>query len=132
MKSTLTYKGFLGTVNFSAADKAFHGKIAGVTDLVTFEGGSVGELIKAFHEAVDDYLDLCKEAGKEPLKSYSGSFNVRVPRELHGRAIRVASARGVTLNKIVQTALEHEVKGAHCYMAPFKAQTKRKRSKRAG
>ena len=65
MKDVLTYKDFIGSVHFSAEDKVFHGKIEGITDLVTFEGKNVDELIKAFHEAVDDYIALCKEAGKE-------------------------------------------------------------------
>ena len=77
MKNVLTYKEFIGSVHFSAADKVFHGKIEGITDLVTFEGRSVAELTKAFHEAVSDYLTLCKETGKEPERSYKGSFNVR-------------------------------------------------------
>ena len=50
MKDILTYKGFMGTVHFSAEDKVFHGKIEGIDDLVTFEGKSVDELIKAFHK----------------------------------------------------------------------------------
>lgn len=130
MKDTLTYKGFIGSVHFSADDKVFHGKMVGIKDLVTFEGDTVGELVKAFHDAVDDYLDLCKDAGKEPLKPHKGSFNVRVSPELHGRVIRVASIRGVTLNKLVQTALEHEVEGKHCYIESFKTTTKHKKDKR--
>ena len=61
MRDVLTYKGFIGSVHFSAEDKVFHGKIEGIDDLVTFEGRSVDELIKAFHEEVDDYIKLCKE-----------------------------------------------------------------------
>lgn len=129
MKDTLAYKNFIGSVHFSADDKVFHGKLLGVNDLVTFEGGSVGELIKAFHSAVDDYLVLCEEVGKEPLKTHKGSFNVRVSPELHGRAIRAANIRGVTLNKLVQTALEHEAEGKHCHAEPLKTPKKRKKSK---
>ena len=65
MKDVLSYKGFIGSVHFNAKDRVFHGKIEGVDDLVTFEGKSVDELIKAFHEEVDDYIDLCKEQNKE-------------------------------------------------------------------
>src|SRR3990170_7352178 len=70
MKDVLTYKGFIGTVHFSAEDKVFHGKIEGIDDLVTFGGHSVEELKKAFHNEVDDYIALCKEMGKEPIRSY--------------------------------------------------------------
>jgi predicted HicB family RNase H-like nuclease len=109
MKDILTYKDFIGSVHFSAEDRVFHGKIEGITDLVTFEGKNVDELIKAFHEAVDDYIALCKEAGKEPLKSCKGSFNVRVPSELHMKAIKQATVLGISLNQLVQKAIEKAV-----------------------
>ncbi len=49
----------------------------GIDDLVTFEGTTVDELIKAFHGEVDDYIRLCKEQKKESLKSYKGNFHSR-------------------------------------------------------
>jgi hypothetical protein len=54
------------TVEYSATDECLFGKIIGTTDLITFEGESVDNLKKAFTEAVEDYLVLCKVAGKEP------------------------------------------------------------------
>jgi predicted HicB family RNase H-like nuclease len=109
MKDILMYKDFIGSVHFSADDKVFHGKIEGITDLVTFEGKSVDELEKAFHEAVNDYIILCKEAGKEPLKSCRGSFNVRIPSELHIKAMKQAVKLGIPLNQLVQKAIEKAV-----------------------
>ena len=109
MKDILMYKDFIGSVHFSADDKVFHGKIEGITDLVTFEGKSVDELEKAFHEAVNDYVTLCKEAGKEPLKSCRGSFNVRIPSELHIKAMNQAVKLGIPLNQLVQKAIEKAV-----------------------
>jgi predicted HicB family RNase H-like nuclease len=109
MKDILMYKDFIGSVHFSTDDKVFHGKIEGITDLVTFEGKSVDELEKAFHEAVNDYITLCKEAGKEPLKSCRGSFNVRIPSELHIKAMKQAVKLGIPLNQLVQKAIEKAV-----------------------
>ena len=54
--NTLTYKGYIGSVNYSDKDQVFFGKIEGIDGLVNFEGESVKELTEAFHEAVDDYL----------------------------------------------------------------------------
>jgi predicted HicB family RNase H-like nuclease len=109
MKDVLTYKNFIGSVQFSAEDKVFHGKIEGISDLVTFEGQRVAELIKAFHEAVNDYIELCKEAGKEPERPFKGSFNVRIPSDLHRKAARKATLMGMSLNQLVQKALEEKV-----------------------
>lgn len=54
--NTLNYKGFIGSVNFSEEDGVFFGRIEGINGMVNFEGESVKELTKAFHEAVSDYL----------------------------------------------------------------------------
>jgi len=109
MKDILIYKGFIGSVHFSAEDEVFHGKIEGISDLVTFEGRSVEDLIKSFHEEVDDYIALCKKIGKEPLKSYKGSLNVRMAPEVHRKAAEKASLLGISLNQLIQKAVEKEV-----------------------
>jgi predicted HicB family RNase H-like nuclease len=109
MKDKLTYKGYIGSVHFSAGDKVFFGKVEGIADLVTFEGRIVDELIEAFKAEVNDYIALCKEVGKRPEKSYKGSFNVRIPADLHKKAMHRATLRGVSLNQLVQQAIEHEV-----------------------
>ncbi len=109
MKDTLNYKGFIGSVHFRAEDEVFHGKIEGIEDLVTFEGESVRDLIKAFHEEVDDYITLCRKVGKEPLKSYKGSLNVRMPPAIHRKAAEKAALLGISLNQLIQRAIEKEV-----------------------
>lgn len=109
MKNVLKDKGFIGSVQFDAEDKVLYGKIEGINDLITFEGHTVEELIEAFHEAVDDYLTLCKEANKEPLKSCKGSFNVRISSEIHRKALEKATIMGISLNQLVQKAIEQEV-----------------------
>lgn len=68
MKNGLEFKDYTGSVEFSAEDQVFFGKIVGIRDVVTFEGATVIELTKAFHESVSDYLDTCKKMGKDPDK----------------------------------------------------------------
>jgi len=107
MKNYLEYKGYIGTLQFSADDKIFFGKIQGINDLVTFEGSSVKELEKSFKEAVDDYLETCKLLNKSPEKIYKGSFNVRVSQELHQKIALLATKKGLNLNEIVKEALSY-------------------------
>ena len=78
MKDVMKYEEFIGSVHYSAEDETFYGKLEGIDDLVIFEGVSVKELNFAFKEAVEDYKDLCKLAGKQVKKSYKGSFNIRI------------------------------------------------------
>lgn len=43
-----------------------YGKLDGITDLITFQADSMREIEQSFHDAVDNYLDFCKEVGKVP------------------------------------------------------------------
>lgn len=111
MKDTIKYKDYLGSVRFSAEDKVFYGRIEGIDDLVTFEGSSVDELVSAFGEAVDDYITLCSQVKKPVKKSYKGSFNVRIDPELHKKAANLSSTRGISLNELVEEAIQRYVSG---------------------
>lgn len=106
MSDLLIYKGYFGSAHYSAADEVFYGKLEGIDDLILYEGTSVKALIKDFHEAVDVYLENCKEIGKEPNKTYKGSFNVRIPAELHREAALFAASKDISLNDFVKTAIQ--------------------------
>jgi predicted HicB family RNase H-like nuclease len=110
MKDILHYKNFIGSVRFSAEDECFFGKIEGINDLITFEGQNVLELKKAFQDSVKDYAELCNLTGKPAKKSYKGSFNVRISPDLHKKAVKKSLLLGISLNRLVQKAIEKEVK----------------------
>jgi predicted HicB family RNase H-like nuclease len=106
MSSTISYKGYDGSLEYSDEDRVFYGKIAGIRDMVTFEGDTVATLESNFRDAVNEYLDFCASQGKEPSKPFSGSFNVRTGEELHRRAALYAEQHGQKLNSVVKEALE--------------------------
>jgi len=97
-KNTLNYKGYTGSVNFDADDKLFHGRILGTTDVIGFEGTSVKKLEKDFHDAVDDYLETCRQIGKEPEKPFSGRLVLRLNSEDHRAMALAAKNAGKSLN----------------------------------
>ena len=105
MSSTMEYKDYVGSVEFSEEDGLFYGKVMGIRALISYEGTTARELIDNFHGAVEDYLSLCKAEGREPERAYKGSFNVRISPELHKQAVIYAIAHGVTLNSVVESAL---------------------------
>lgn len=107
--NTLTYKKFIGTFNYIEKEDVLYGKIEGINDFITFEGESIKEIKKAFHEAVDDYIESCQIHGKDPLKSFKGVFNVRVSSELHREASLEATRRDINLNQLVVKALKNEL-----------------------
>lgn len=110
--NTMTYKGYIGSVNYSDKDQVFFGKIEGINGLVNFEGESVKELTEAFHEAVDDYLAYCQDEGIEPDKSYTGVLNVRLTPAIHRQIAMLALQAGLSINAYIKDTLEKKVESA--------------------
>ncbi|WP_119080943.1 type II toxin-antitoxin system HicB family antitoxin [Chitinophaga alhagiae] len=106
MNDVLQYKDYRASVHYSAEDDVFFGKVLGIDDLVSFEGSSVRELKKSFREAVEDYIETCRQLGKEPGKTYKGSFNVRIPTDLHKEAALFAAVNNISLNDFVKKAID--------------------------
>ena len=107
MNGTMEYKGYVGTVEFSAADNVLFGKVLGIDGLISYEGGSVISLKEDFEEAVDSYLEMCSEKGLEPQREYKGKFNVRIPPELHRTLAQYSTTHGKTLNSTVEEAIRN-------------------------
>jgi predicted HicB family RNase H-like nuclease len=75
MSQTLQYKGYDGSVLYSAEDRVLHGRILGIRDMA-------------------------------PNIPFKGSFNVRLPQELHHKAALYAEEHDLKLNAVVQEALQ--------------------------
>ena len=106
MSKTLSYNGYDGSVEYSAEDRLLHGRIVGIRDMVLYDGASIREIEKNFKGAVDEYLAFCEAEGKTPDVPFKGSFNVRIPQDLHQRAALYAEEHDLKLNAVVQLALK--------------------------
>lgn len=106
-KAPLEYKGYTGTVNYSREDKVFWGQLDGIRATVSYEGHDPESLEASFKESVDDYLDMCRREKITPEKPYKGTFNVRMPQDLHRKLAHYAQAENINLNSAVKQAVEH-------------------------
>ena len=75
------------------------GRVAGLRDVITFEGATFSEVEQAFHDSIDDYLAFCAERGEPPDRPYSGKIPLRVSPETHRQAGMRARAAGMSLNQ---------------------------------
>ena len=101
----IEYKGYAGVFEFDSSIDAFHGRVVGLQDVVTFQGRSLDELREEMADSVEDYLELCAKVGKDPEKPYRGEFLVRTTPEVHRAAATEAEAAGMSLNAWVETAI---------------------------
>lgn len=104
--TTMTHDGYLAAIEYDEDADLFHGEVVNTRDVLTFQGRTVDELKTAFADTVADYLEWCRERGKEPERPFSGHFTVRVAPDLHRRAAAAAARRGKSLNRFVAEVLE--------------------------
>lgn len=102
----MTYKDYHAILHYDASDDCFVGTVFGIKDSLNFHGKTVDELREAFHNSIDNYLALCKKIGKEPEKEYKGTFNIRIPPELHQKAALFAESENISLNQVVARAID--------------------------
>src|SRR5690242_9586142 len=101
----MKYKGYTGVVELDEDSGVLFGHVIGLRDVITFQGGSVAEVVQAFHDSVDDYLEFCAQRGESPEKPYSGQFVLRVDPQLHRAMAHAAEARGSSLNALIEETL---------------------------
>lgn len=71
----LKYKGYTGSVEFSEEENCLFGKVQGLYGtLISYEGSSIDEIKADFQDAVDVYLESCRERGIEPEKQSDNTY----------------------------------------------------------
>ena len=103
---TMTYKDYTGTVAYDPRDRIFHGRVNGITDLISFQGTTVEELEADFRAGIDSYLQGCSARGFEPQRPYSGRFVLRLEPSIHGRVTAAARQQKTSINKWIARAIQ--------------------------
>jgi len=67
----MEYKGYQAKVEIAGEAKLFHGEVINLRDVITFEADCKDDLLQAFHDSVDDYINFCTERGENPEKPSS-------------------------------------------------------------
>ena len=106
MSTTLNYKGYTGSFEYSHEDGVLFGKVLFIKSLLMYEGTTPKELIEQFHTVVDNYLSECDEDGVQPEKPCSGTFNVRVGQDRHYRLAIYANVNNTTINATLCEAVD--------------------------
>ena len=101
----MKYRGYTARIDYDDHDNIFVGDIVGLSERITFHGGSVDELRGDFEFAVDHYLAACAATGQKPERQASGKLLIRIPAGVHASAAAAAAAEGVSLNQWITETL---------------------------
>lgn len=107
--NVMTVDGYQARIEYDPETDQFRGEILGLNGGADFYGRNPRELRTEFRKSLAVFLDVCKEKGIEPRRSYSGKFNLRIPAELHERLAIVAQAEGKSINTVAQEALQQRL-----------------------
>ena len=108
MKNTRTIDGYRAVIQFDPEIEMFRGEFVGLNGGADFYADDIEGLKREGAASLRVFLEMCAEDGIEPVKAFSGKFNVRVPPELHAEIVVAATAEGKSLNQWVVEALGRE------------------------
>ena len=63
----MNYKGYQAQITYNEEDEIFIGHISNIQqDIIAFDGNSIAELQQALKAVINEYLEDCIKAGKQP------------------------------------------------------------------
>lgn len=105
MQNLLNIDGHQAVIAYDPEINLFRGEFINLNGGADFYAATVDELHREARQSLKTFLDVCREQGIEPVRRYSGKFNVRIKPELHAAAVAAAAAAGISLNKWVSQAI---------------------------
>ena len=109
MTSTLTFEGYVASVEIDFDSGVMHGEVQNARDVLTFSASSVSDLKVAFADTIADYRAWCESEGAEPEKPYSGTLTLRLSMETHRLAAVRALQDNSSLNAWICRVVECEL-----------------------
>lgn len=105
MNNIMTIDGQKAVIQYDPDIEMFRGEFLNLSGGADFYASDIDGLKREGRQSLKVYLDMCKEKGIEPYKSYSGRFNVRMSPDLHAAIVCKAAAQGKSLNDLIVEAV---------------------------
>jgi predicted HicB family RNase H-like nuclease len=106
MKNVIEIDGHKAVIALDPEIGMLRGEFVGLNGGADFLARDVEGLYREGRVSLKVFLDMCAEKGIDPVKEYSGRFNVRLNPETHAAAAMAAAAESKSLNEWVAAAIE--------------------------
>lgn len=101
--------GYKAKIEYDPELDQFRGEILGLNGSADFYGNTPASLRKEFKNSLKVFLEVCEEKGIDPIKNYSGKFNLRITSRLHREIAARATAADKSINEWVSEMLKLSV-----------------------
>jgi predicted HicB family RNase H-like nuclease len=101
------YRGYVAHVAYSKEDGCLVGEVPYLQNtLLAFDGQTPTEVEQRFHEAIDDYLTLCAEAGETPETQTPVTLTLHITERAQEAAKRASASAHMPLEAWASQRLE--------------------------
>lgn len=101
--------GYKAKIEYDPELDQFRGEILGLNGSADFYGKTPASLRKEFKNSLKVFLEVCEEKGIDPIRNYSGKFNLRITSRLHREIAARATAADKSINEWVSEMLKLSV-----------------------
>jgi predicted HicB family RNase H-like nuclease len=108
LSNIISYRNYHAEIKYDPSADAFHGRVLGMRDVISFYGRTPDDLRAEMRAAIDDYVAWCKEEGARPEKSWAGKLTLRPDEEVRRRVLIAAAARGQSVNAWINQVIDRE------------------------
>ena len=105
----LNINGINAVISFDADINLSRGEFVGLNGYADFYAADVAGLKKEGDISLKIFLVTCEADGVNPYKQYSGKLITRISPDLHALAAETAKAQKVSLNALIERAIQHEI-----------------------
>jgi predicted HicB family RNase H-like nuclease len=108
MINVMEIDGYKAVIKYDPEIGMFRGEFIGLNGGADFYATTVEGLREEGRKSLNVFLEMCAEDGVNPVREFTGRFNLRVPPELHERIATLAEASGKSINAWMVEALGRE------------------------
>lgn len=109
MNNTMKIGNHVAVIQYDPETDLLRGEFVNLNGGADFYAKDTESLRKEGETSLRVFLETCKANHIEPTKQFSGKFQTRIRPEIHAQAAAAAAARGVSLNNLVQQAIERDL-----------------------
>lgn len=98
MINILEVGGVKAVISFDPEINMFRGEFAGLNGGADFYATDIEGLRREGETSLKVFQEMCVEEGVSPYKKAPERFNLRLPQDLHDKAVAMAKASGKSVN----------------------------------
>ncbi|MEW6667096.1 MAG: type II toxin-antitoxin system HicB family antitoxin [Thermodesulfobacteriota bacterium] len=108
MINVMEIDGYKAVIKYDPEIGMFRGEFIGLNGGADFYATTVDGLKEEGRKSLNVFLQMCAEDGVNPVREFTGRFNLRIPPELHEKIATLAESSGRSINAWMVEALGNE------------------------